>query len=174
MINMGDKMDKFLDIIFRLGWILIWLFLGFMISRLLDFPLTTEFEREYPAIIYQTNDLSLTEKTIIKIKGNLTKRIFSGPEFEGQIEFYNTETEEIQEYDLWFKNTTNANMMSGQIQKMNPTLTTELQFPDVIGSVFLSGDMKNIVLHFMDTQIVGPASTGEEAIKIYHDIFNID
>ena len=82
--------------------------------------------------------------------------------------------EEIQEYDLWFKKTTNANMMSGQIQKMNPTLTTELQFPDVIGSVFLSGDMKNIVLHFMDTQIVGPASTVEEAIKIYHDIFNID
>ena len=171
---MGDKMDKFLDIIFRLGWILVGLFFGFMICRLLDFPLTKEFEREYPAIAYQTNDLSFIEKTNIKIKGHLTRQIFSGAEFQGKIELYNFETEEVQEYDLWFKKTTNANMMSGQIEKINPTLTTELQFPDVIGSIFLSRDMKNIVLHFMDTQIVGPASTGEEAIKIYHDIFNIN
>ena len=171
---MGNKMDKFLDIIFRLGWILIWLFLGFMISRLLDFPLTMEFEREYPAIVYQTNNLSFIKKTNIKIKGNLTERIFSGPEFEGQIEFYNAETEEIQEYDLWFKKTTNANRMSGQIQKMNPTLTTELQFPDVVCTIFLSRDMKNIAINLNNTQIAGPTSTKEEAIKIYHDIFNID
>lgn len=174
MIKPGDKMDKFLDIIFRLGWILIWLFLGFMISRLLDFSLTTEFDREYPAIIYQTTDLNLTEKTNIKIKGNLIKRIFSGSEFEGQIEFYNAKTEEAQTYDVWFKKTTNANIMSGQIQKMNPTLTTELQFPDVVGTVFLSRDMKNIAIHLEDTQIAGPASTKEEAIQIYQDILTIN
>lgn len=167
-------MDKFLDIMFRLGGILIWLFLGFMISRLLDFPLTTEFKREYPAIVYQTNDLSLTEKTNIKIKGNLTKRIFSGSEFEGQIEFYNAETEEIQEYGLWFKKTTKANMMSGQIQKMNPTLTTELQFPDVIGTIFLSRDMKKIAIHLNNTQIAGPASTKEQAIEIYNNLLKIN
>ncbi len=142
----------------------------------MDFPLTTEFsEREYPAIIYQTNHLSLyPEKTKIKIEGNLTRESFQVLNFEGQIEFYNTETEEIQEYDLWFKKTTNANMMSGQIQKMNPTLTTELQFPDVVGTIFLSRDMKNIAINLNNTQIAGPTSTKEEAIKIYHDIFNID
>lgn len=166
-------MDKLLVIIFKIGLILSWLVLGYIF---LDLPRMKELEIEYPMIAYQIGDQNFVEEMKIKINGKLTKRIFSGNEFQGKIELYNFETEKMQEYDLWFVKSENANYMGGWIEKPKPHVGTQFQFPDIIGSVFVSQNMKNITIWLSNEtpiRMSGPASTREEAIKINNNILNI-
>lgn len=88
---------------------------------------------------------------------------------------YHFETKEIQEYDVWLVKSPNRENMGGNIEKPSPQVRTFVQFPKIIGGIFLSHNMRQTTI-WLDNetqiQMSGPASTREKVINIKNDILN--
>lgn len=170
---------KILNLFLGIGVVFTIIYLGY---EVVDLPILYQVNREFEGIIFDDQSDS---KLVVKIEGELKKRLFSKDEFLGQVSFILED--EVTKYQLdlsemsvltkvgqttWNIQTVNRKVLHGIVRDYKNRPNSVTSYSNNIAIVDITADWNKIAIYFInkDKQFVAPAFSKEEANLIKEEI----